>query len=453
MPKVPIRGRDPLRYHTNRTIHSKAASRQRSRKARKALSVFDAFGSPKAPLNLKDYRRLNLTINMMSASLTPFHCVGNYIGQAAMKEMEDLGATWVNETDATTVLCQPTDVMSRIGSGKCLVTTADPLLVSTLGKLFTSACKVDVLRLVIHDPSVQQHLDRFGIKATYIPANGSSNSSNKALYKVASQPSTHHVLSGEMLLHHLLWRLRDYSVDSASKTFCMANNVYMTNTDRASALFSMAIRKGVPFVVVTNNSDDNITNAHSKYLSHQLLKAWFAQNANIVHEKLHVLPIGIANSSWPHGDMGALVRVIATTAHVAKTKECYLGSDIKTNRAERKPTKKIAKHYPWLNQRLDYESYLTLLAQHRFCVCPEGAGVDTHRFWECLYLNVVPIVRRNAESAWISYWEDRVPMLIVSSWDQVTPSLLAKEVHYPEGWQQWLNADTYVSLILQSTHS
>jgi hypothetical protein len=44
---------------------------------------------------------------------------------------------------------------------------------------------------------------------------------------------------------------------------------------------------------------------------------------------------------------------------------------------------------------LPYNQYLEQLAEHRFCLCVRGNGLDTHRFWESLYLKVIPIVINN----------------------------------------------------------
>ena len=39
--------------------------------------------------------------------------------------------------------------------------------------------------------------------------------------------------------------------------------------------------------------------------------------------------------------------------------------------------------------------YYEVLRRYKFVACPEGLGIDTHRVWEALYLNVTPSVVRN----------------------------------------------------------
>jgi len=58
------------------------------------------------------------------------------------------------------------------------------------------------------------------------------------------------------------------------------------------------------FVLITHNSDENILpNMEVLYLAtHPLLKKWYAQNACVDHPKIVLLPIGLANEQWAHGD-------------------------------------------------------------------------------------------------------------------------------------------------------
>jgi hypothetical protein len=66
--------------------------------------------------------------------------------------------------------------------------------------------------------------------------------------------------------------------------------------------------------------------------------------------------------------------------------------------------------------------------ESRYALCPRGCGVDTHRFYECIYLGCVPIVLRTNTAF------DRLyaafPCLVVERWTDVTESLLDR--YYPE---------------------
>ena len=60
------------------------------------------------------------------------------------------------------------------------------------------------------------------------------------------------------------------------------------------------------------------------------------------------------------------------------------------------------------------------LSLYKFVLCPPGAGVDTHRLWESLYLNCIPIVERST----INKLYDDLPILVVNNWNDITENYL-----------------------------
>jgi len=66
--------------------------------------------------------------------------------------------------------------------------------------------------------------------------------------------------------------------------------------------------------------------------------------------------------------------------------------------------------------------------ESKFALCPRGYGVDTHRFYECIYLGCVPIVLRTNTVFDRLYRE--FPCLVVERWADVTEELL--DACYPE---------------------
>ena len=69
--------------------------------------------------------------------------------------------------------------------------------------------------------------------------------------------------------------------------------------------------------------------------------------------------------------------------------------------------------------------------ESRYALCPRGCGVDTHRFYECIYLGCVPIVVRTNTVFDRLYAPDTgFPCLVVERWADVTEELLDRS--YPE---------------------
>ena len=83
-----------------------------------------------------------------------------------------------------------------------------------------------------------------------------------------------------------------------------------------------------------------------------------------------------------------------------KTKLVYCNFGIGTNPSETNKCKNVAQSIgiPYLGTGIackSYKDYLEELSQHKYCLCPNGNGIDTHRLWESLYLGVSPIVTKS----------------------------------------------------------
>ena len=68
----------------------------------------------------------------------------------------------------------------------------------------------------------------------------------------------------------------------------------------------------------------------------------------------------------------------------------------------------------WINFDFLHKSYYTL--------SPRGAGEDCHRFYEAIYLDSIPIVKRT--NTHFDKLYDIFPCLIINNWEEVTEDLL-----------------------------
>ena len=75
------------------------------------------------------------------------------------------------------------------------------------------------------------------------------------------------------------------------------------------------------------------------------------------------------------------------------------------------------------NKKLAWDYYIEDLSIHKFCISPEGNGVDCHRTWECLYLSVIPIIKK---STCMSHFDD-LPILFVDNYDVISVEYLNKK--------------------------
>ena len=60
----------------------------------------------------------------------------------------------------------------------------------------------------------------------------------------------------------------------------------------------------------------------------------------------------------------------------------------------------------------EFRKFVDDVLEHQFILCPEGEGIDTHRFWEVLYLGRFPVVLHNPVTDSFS----DMPVLILNKW-------------------------------------
>jgi hypothetical protein len=84
----------------------------------------------------------------------------------------------------------------------------------------------------------------------------------------------------------------------------------------------------------------------------------------------------------------------------------------------------LGNHQPDLQGRTQF---LYDMKCHRFTICPEGNGIDTHRLWEALYMGSIPIVKKNVAYrgledlpiAWINDWGELNKEWCETKWNEM----------------------------------
>ena len=171
-----------------------------------------------------------------------------------------------------------------------------------------------------------------------------------------------------------------------------------------------------PFKLIFHNSDYSFNKKELILFENlPLLQRIYSQNMNVNHEKVFPLPIGFANSQWKHGNSNIQQEVY--NMYIEKTKEIYFNFKKTTNNNMRNKCYNIIikKGIKW-TMDLQYKEYLIELKKHKYAICPEGNGIDTHRFWECLYLNTIPICLKNTIT---EYYKQYFPIILLNNWEEL----------------------------------
>lgn len=227
---------------------------------------------------------------------------------------------------------------------------------------------------------------------------------------------------------HLLYDSFQNDYDNPFKIYC-----YTHALENYSVLIENLKKFKNDFVLVLHNSDKNFNEEYISLIDDiKNLKKIYTQNLNVIYDNIHPLPIGIANSMWKHGNLNIMNKVIKDET-IIKDKHIFFNFSVNTNRNKRTDCYKKIKNkgIPFLSNQ-NFEQYLKTLKSYEFCICPEGNGIDCHRFWECLYLRVIPVCKNNIL---VSYYSKHFPVVILDDWEELN----VKDLKYNE--YSWSNQD------------
>lgn len=242
----------------------------------------------------------------------------------------------------------------------------------------------------------------------------------------------------------LIFEKLDSDFNNKSLIFCYTN--LLLDLDELIKKLSFMLND---FILIFHNSDYNFEKEHLRLFELDKLKRIYTQNMNVLNDNVIPLPIGIANSKWDHGNLKVWKKILKSNIS-KKNNNIFFNFSINTNKKLRKECYKkvIRKKIPFLENR-KYSQYLRTLVSYKYCICPEGNGIDTHRFWECLYLKVIPICKRNVL---VEYFSKFLPVIILDDWDDLNLEDLINE-YEKNNWNNYNNLDLgYYKKLLNMTN-
>ena len=171
-----------------------------------------------------------------------------------------------------------------------------------------------------------------------------------------------------------------------------------------------------PCIIIFGNSDQNISeDICAVFLESNLVKHIYCQNISFNHSKASFLPIGIANRQWPHGNPRYIEQLYKNTILENKLDGIFCNFSISTNAKIRSLClESMNNNGIKFCHGFSQEQYINTLAKYKYSICPEGNGLDTHRFWESLWVQTIPIVTRSPLTEQIK--ASGIPCIIIDSW-------------------------------------
>lgn len=202
-------------------------------------------------------------------------------------------------------------------------------------------------------------------------------------------------------------------------------DIVFCKTDFLKMCFDNISQKNQNVILITGNSDYGITDQIAGMAPKNIV-AWYAQNCLTNSDRVHPIPMGIENK-LPcllngHG-VGYTERVkekemlLCRNLTVEPKKFIYSNFSIKTNTNYRSRIQAIcssADHIDWQDSTLTLEAFFDKILEYKIVVCPIGNGVDTHRLWEVLYSNRIPLTIKVGNYKIYELYE-KLPIIILDN--------------------------------------
>jgi hypothetical protein len=255
-------------------------------------------------------------------------------------------------------------------------------------------------------------------------------------------------IAGEKFIHladHAYNKLNEYDRSYNIPDYTSPIIIYC-HTEFVNRLFQ-EIKHHPPFVLISHNGDGRVTDSPQNQYDADInqmppnLLHWFGQNANVKHPNITSIPIGLENSCW-FPEINKQLQIYNTKYYPTQYYNlCYMNFSLGTNPVERTAVYNKFKDMWWVGCDMryngyDFGHYLSMLQAHTFTICPAGnpnghnpidGGTSTHRLWEALYCDRIPIVIKGPQSESFS----DLPILQLSSWDELTEDLLSGSINLP----------------------
>jgi len=201
----------------------------------------------------------------------------------------------------------------------------------------------------------------------------------------------------------------------------MENDLVFLNLDYFEQFinFILVNKPKYKFILVTQNSDRNFTKEMFVLIEKYVNKI-YAINATFADDKLVKVPLGFNDTAMEY--------LKNIESKEVKTKLIYSNYKI-CHHSDRKECFDYFQEKDWVDfylpgmhnvNQLPFAEFYNILNEYKYCIAPRGAGIDSHRIYESIYLGVIPIVTKNE----LYELYEKLPVLIIDNWNEITKEFL-----------------------------
>jgi hypothetical protein len=229
-------------------------------------------------------------------------------------------------------------------------------------------------------------------------------------------------------------------------------NIFFCKTDYLDKDFDYISKLDNEIILISGNSDYPITD----YIVNKVpnnIKKWYCQNAQSFSDLLEPIPLGLENGresireghgvSYTHR---AHIKedILSNLSNIQANNFIYANFNLYTNLNYRTMVKETIVNLNYINWEdpiLGFDILFNRFLSHKMVLCPPGNGIDTHRLWEILYCNRVPItIKIGSYKIYELY--SKLPILVI---DDV--ELLKDKQYIEKEYEKIMNTTYDLSLI------
>jgi hypothetical protein len=175
----------------------------------------------------------------------------------------------------------------------------------------------------------------------------------------------------------------------------------------------------VPFHLMTGRAAKSpSTSDIESILKNKNVVSWVGTNIPTLEDRIMQVPIGFQeeglerpNGSFPFPELKEKTNDIVLT---------YIGD---THESRKDIPKDL--DISFVEQKEDYGQYLYQLNTSKYSICPRGYGIDTHRVYESIVMNSIPIVLTSI----LDPLYNSINCIILDSWDDIKNELSEKTLN------------------------
>jgi hypothetical protein len=158
------------------------------------------------------------------------------------------------------------------------------------------------------------------------------------------------------------------------------------------------------------------------------VSSWYSPNINLKSDGLFSIPIGV-NNFYNENFFNKKIQnnFFLNRINEEKKEVVYVNFTLDTNQKHRKKALEHAKLLPDKNKFIDTSNdsfnYFENISKSKFTLAPWGNGIDTHRFWEALYLGSIPVTMKHTHFEEFS----ELPAIFLNNYSELTTDNLKKQ--------------------------